>query len=188
MIRAQMVVSGVEIPEFLEENIAELWDKAARHALRNEWHKKSYPSRFKSGARRKFGYAPRSAAYNKRKQKVHGHRREMVWSGELERTSTKRISIKSRKKGEATSAPTGARGGVGGPMGFVIRFSMKVPKHMTYGTRKRERDELTVLPKWELAWLNGKISTKLDRVVRREVNKYRKRRKVLYGYGDSRAA
>ena len=179
MIKAAVTVAGVEIPEFLEENMGPMWEKAAKKALRQEWHKKSYPQRFKAGAAQKFDYAPRNKYYLSQKWQKKKHTRDMVWSGELERQSTRRITMRSGN--EAPSAPTGVRTESDTTsQGFVVNFSLKCPIYMTYRPRLRERQELTRMPDWEVRWLNGKISKALDKIVRRETRKVLKNRVVLY--------
>ncbi len=54
--------------------------EAARDVLAT-YHKKFTRRKFQADASRRYGYAPRSAKYNRRKQRLKGHRIPMLYSG-----------------------------------------------------------------------------------------------------------
>jgi len=56
------------------------WEAAGDH-----WHDKILPKHFKPGAAREYRYKRRTAAHQAKKQRMFGHRRPLVFRGDLER-------------------------------------------------------------------------------------------------------
>lgn len=61
----------------------------------DDWHAKRLEKHFRAGAGRRYKYAQRSTRYLRRKVRVHGHRKPLVWSGALRRQMTGRIALKA---------------------------------------------------------------------------------------------
>ena len=68
--------------------------EVAYEAALDFWHKKIRPKHFERRAVTEYGYTPRTASYERGKQKGLGHRRPLVYSGESEK-ATKRNYIKA---------------------------------------------------------------------------------------------
>lgn len=68
--------------------------EAAYEAALNFWHKKIRPGHFERTAIAEYGYTPRTADYERGKQRRLGHRRPLVASGESEK-ATERNYIKA---------------------------------------------------------------------------------------------
>lgn len=85
------------------------------------WHQRMLPLHFRAGARRRYGYDPRSAAYERRKNRLHARGRiagrggaDLVYSGESRRTL--------RQSRVVTSTPSKARITMLAPAYFKTRF------------------------------------------------------------------
>lgn len=62
--------------------------KGLREGLRNgatHWQRSFSQRHFRSGAKARYGYQPRTAGYNKRKRRRFGHAQPLVWTGESRR-------------------------------------------------------------------------------------------------------
>lgn len=69
-------------------------------AAAERWHSNTLPRHFDSGASMRYGYAPRTPRYDRRKMRVKGHRQPLVWSGTLMRSALRSARI--------SATPTGA--------------------------------------------------------------------------------
>ena len=59
------------------------------------WFKEMLPDHFSEDAWRRYGYKQRGARYEKRKQRLKGHRRPLEWSGAMRRALTSSGTIKT---------------------------------------------------------------------------------------------
>lgn len=94
--------------------------QAMRTALRDAgvyWHKRILPKHFTPAAEIEYGYQKRTAKYLKRKQRVKGHQRPLVWSGVLERSLSRYAAIRPVARSSAGKAGSSA----------YVRVSMKGP-------------------------------------------------------------
>lgn len=83
------------------------FEKATREGFKNAvkfWQRMFAPGHFEPAARSKYGYLPRTAAYERRKKRIKGHNVPLVWSGDSRRTVKTRFATptvsKSSKKGQ----------------------------------------------------------------------------------------
>lgn len=99
-----------------------------------KWHAKYVGLHFKAGAFARYGYANRTKAYQDRKQRTHGHRNPLVWSGESRRMVMREVRISATSK-----TATG---------------KLRTPPHFKYRRGHADKDkELRAVTQGELAWL-----------------------------------
>lgn len=67
-------------------------------AMGTQWHRKMRPQHFTRAAYAKYGYKRRTPAHEKLKEKMYGHRRPLVFSGESEQLSRIR-DVRATAKG-----------------------------------------------------------------------------------------
>ena len=104
--------------------------RAGMREATKHWQREFAPRHFEWGASGKYGYKPRSPKYYKRKQRVMGHRRPLVYTGETLKWVTTRFA-----------QPTARRTGVG----FVTSLPVVVPPYFFKyrGIGSDKYDELT---------------------------------------------
>lgn len=127
------------------------WEEAAE-----VWHTKILPKHFEVGAFREYRYATRSRAYEKRKRQKKGHRRPMVFKGDLRRSV-----LRQREVRVATAVSTKRTG--------AATIKLRGPRYLRGVHRGRGpnfREELQAMSNRD-----GKILAKaMDRKVTRELN------------------
>lgn len=77
-------IVSFEIPARAEDMTVRLHNQYVKHSLREtmaEYHRRFTRKRFQLGASKRYGYAPRSKRYIKRKLKRKGHQIPMLYSG-----------------------------------------------------------------------------------------------------------
>jgi hypothetical protein len=77
------------------------WNRVLAAGLKGmgeSWHLRYLARHFEPSAVRRYGYAPRSAGYRKRKRRIKGHDRPLVWSGRSERLASMR-RVRATSKG-----------------------------------------------------------------------------------------
>jgi len=74
--------------------LKEAWERAGRH-----WHRYILRKHFQRGAYAEYNYQPRTTKYEKRKARVKGHRRPLVWSGQAEREAHRTLDLRVTSKG-----------------------------------------------------------------------------------------
>lgn len=77
---------AIEYTGWPAEKPSRLVNRTVKAALREQaeyWQKTLLPRHFTPTAARKYGYARRTAAYQRAKQKKHGHNRPLDWSGKM---------------------------------------------------------------------------------------------------------
>lgn len=107
--------------------------KAFRPILKEElkflvkfWHRTFMPQHFTLRGKVLYGYQPRTAKYERRKARLHGHRKPLVFTGQSERQARQFVRVTGTSK-KATA-------------------TMKMPKHFYRyhkDTQVNKEDELT---------------------------------------------
>jgi hypothetical protein len=141
--------------------------KALREGMKEvlaHWHKTYRPLHFQPVAYSRYGYSRREGGYEKRKQKIKGHTRPLVWSGDLEAATANAVKITSSIR-RSDGAATG-------------RVTMTVPEYATMRARKSGRsdisDELTRVTQAELE----AMARMLDRILTAALGADRTRKTV----------
>jgi len=62
------------------------------------WHRRFMPSHFQTGAQQRYGYRARTKAYLRRKRRLKGHTRPLVYSGRTERVAKRSIRVSGTSK------------------------------------------------------------------------------------------
>ena len=73
--------------------------KASLAVVGATWHDKTLPGHFTPAAAGRYKYRKRTAKYRDRKRRVHGHRRPLVYSGEMERMVTRMARVTATGRG-----------------------------------------------------------------------------------------
>jgi len=73
-------------------------ERQAFQAALVHWHAKMLPNHFKPNAKQVYRYEMRTRRYQERKQRVMGHNRYLVWTGESQRQAERKIVVRSTKK------------------------------------------------------------------------------------------
>lgn len=76
------------------EFLKEAWEETAKY-----WHQYILPKHFTRAAIGEYSYDPRTAAHEKLKARKYGHRRPLVFTGELERQATRIRATSSTARG-----------------------------------------------------------------------------------------
>ena len=63
-----------------------------------QWHRHMRPLHFQAGADVRYDHSPRTATYEWRKRRAHGHVRDLEWSG-LSKSLTRQQDIRATSKG-----------------------------------------------------------------------------------------
>jgi hypothetical protein len=139
--------------------------KELRPAVKSElqetisfWHSRYLREHFKTSAVSKYRYDKRSANYQKRKARVKGHQKPLVWSGELEKKSKRAIRL-----GGTSKRATG---------------TMDVPPY-TYkyhANQPHKAAELTAVTDKEIrnmaGYMQAKLVRKLNRLKTKETRRF----------------
>lgn len=132
------------------------WNKIVRKAwtaVGRYWHQNFRKKHFTKEGARVYGYAKRSDAYTRRKQREKGHQLPLVWSGRS-RGQTKVANVKAR----ATRKKSG------------VRVSMNAPT-LNLGGRRWGGPELTTVSAPEMQRLIEVLDAHIDRGLRRNRRK-----------------
>lgn len=81
----KVAVSFSPDPDELDRNHRRYLNRAHRKAAELH-HRRHMREHFQPGAIAKYGYAPRSAAYQRRKKRLYGHNLPLVYTGNTRRT------------------------------------------------------------------------------------------------------
>jgi hypothetical protein len=95
MLRPTIVYKGRKILQGkeLRRVIKELLPK-----IINDWHSKILPQKFEESAFNRYKLKQRSKRYSERKFKKYGHKKPLVFSGQLKAEILRRIQISSTSK------------------------------------------------------------------------------------------
>lgn len=114
----------LDVPTWPKELAEREHNRFSREALKDELalhHRKRLPWHFQATARSKYGYAPRSEAYKRRKMKRYGSRTDLVKTGATEQAFTK-----GQPKIVVSGAATSLRGFAGrlalGKFPFLVAY------------------------------------------------------------------
>ena len=117
------------------------------------WWQKFMKGHFVRSAESKYNYAPRSAAYNRRKQKLKGHKKPFQFTGKLRRSFLRQIRI--------TGTSKGAKGKLIKPLSTKGKSISRYPK-------PEFDDELTAINQPEVNFLakdfHKRMTIKLNKV------------------------
>lgn len=119
------------------------WTEARKEGFAESvgyWHSEYLPGHFYRSAIAKYGYQPRTAAYERRKQRVKGHRNPLHWSGLLKRSATTSIRISSTSKSGTGTFRATAR---------ALNFSGR----QNYPDLRKELTAVTAEQAEQLAWV-----------------------------------
>ena len=116
------------------------------------WAKSILPKHFRASAQAEYGYSERSAAYNAYKQSKKGHRRPLVFSGDLERSLKGGHRVKAKAKG---SKKRGA-----------VRIHMSGPFYLRFGKGKQLMEEIRAVSNRD----ERALAEVLDRVLQKKLN------------------
>lgn len=68
------------------------------------------PLHFEAGAQQRFRYQFRSKQYNRRKQRIFGHQKPLVFTGRMRQSVLRTARVTATSKGAKVQANTGTRG------------------------------------------------------------------------------
>lgn len=123
------------------------WNEATRDGFAEAigyWHASYLPGHFYRSAVSKYNYKPRTAAYERRKHRLFGHRHPLVFSGTLRRSATTSIRITSSSKGGTGTFRATSR---------ALNFSGR----SNYPDMRRELTETTQEQREQLAYVIEKL-------------------------------
>lgn len=128
------------------------------------WHKRILPRHFRGSAFREYSYKNRSRKYTRRKQRLHGHRRPLEFSGRMRRQLMRIRDVKSsgntsKRQGAATIKLHGPR--------YLSRFR----KNLNQPDMARELQEISVRDARTLASV-------MDKKIQKRIDANTKRRKL----------
>ena len=66
-------------------------NRVVLESMADEWHERYLPGHFEEGATAVYGYAQRKSKYLKRKRRLYGHQRPLVFTGEALLLSRQKI-------------------------------------------------------------------------------------------------
>ena len=124
--------------------------KASLAEIAEHWHARTLPGHFETSAESRYHYQARSPSYTRSKTRRFGHRRPLVFRGELKRQVTRMARVTSTAKG--------------------ARVTLRGPKHL-HATRRDfgqpdKAAELTAVTTTEVE----RMARLLDRLVTRRLN------------------
>lgn len=133
MIRLSIQVETTIRGSALRESVRDGLEAAAVH-----WHDKILSKHFTVAGSFEYQYARRTYAYSERKERTKGHRRPLVFKGDLERQLSRQREV---------TADTSTRGSpsvkirLSGPKYFHMKPSPRQPDLAAEVSRVSERDE-----------------------------------------------
>ena len=103
MIRANVML--LNPPKAIARNNPAIVSHALEEAV-DFRHERHLPGHFTTAASARYRYKRRSKAHNRRKQRLYGHQKDLVFSGDMSRELTASITIRSTR-GRTTGSMTG---------------------------------------------------------------------------------
>lgn len=92
-ITPSVSLTGLSVSE-AREVLTKAWEQAGAF-----WHRAILPKHFQFSAYAEYGYQKRNVRYEIRKAKRYGHRRPLVFSGNLERAARRIRDVRANAKG-----------------------------------------------------------------------------------------
>jgi len=125
-----------------------------------KWQREMAPQHFKFGAQGRYGYQQRTKKYRRRKERVYGHRRPLVYSGETLKWVTTRFAQPTTRKT---------------PLGVASVLPVVVPKYffMYRGAGPDKYAELTTTLPDEYEALFQVVDKALDEAMDQRTRKRR---------------
>jgi len=132
-------------PKALSRKDIRIEVKAALREIGIEWHRQTLPRHFEENARTRYRYQQRSVAHRKRKLRIFGHQRPLVFTGTMAAAVKKIARIAPTSKG--------------------VRVVMKGPKYLYKYVKKAgqpdKAKEITATTHIEERAITNALKTKL---------------------------
>lgn len=91
------VIQYRNYPNFTRASVTQA-AKVANFAVIDHWHETFAPLHFREDTTSRYSLMPNTLRYQRRKQRVKGHNRHLVWSGYTQRTALRSIRVSGTSK------------------------------------------------------------------------------------------